>query len=69
MKVQPHIPLIKFRKGLQLAPNSSNVAPEVTPAQPAVFEWWQKPNKYSRSNIDEKEIDLINSGGADLIFH
>ena len=35
---------------------------------PAALEWWEKPPKYSREDIDEAEIDQINSGGASRLF-
>ena len=35
---------------------------------PAALEWWEKPPKYCRENIDETEIDQINSGGASRLF-
>ena len=71
-KVQPHIPLIRFRKG-SISTSTLNETTvlntnEVCQSQPSPYEWWEKPEKYAKPRLDDKEIDLINSGGADAIF-
>eukprot|EP00088_Acartia_fossae_P050755 TRINITY_DN56919_c0_g1_i1.p1 TRINITY_DN56919_c0_g1~~TRINITY_DN56919_c0_g1_i1.p1 ORF type:complete len:148 (+),score=16.62 TRINITY_DN56919_c0_g1_i1:44-487(+) len=77
-KVAPHIPLIKFRKGLPLSQPAENVAQ----AQENVLhsdetsgsgdgnslEWWQIPSKYRRPAIDSDECNEINSGGAETVW-
>jgi len=65
-KVQPHIPLIRFRKDLPSTPD--HIIVNTVLAQPAVFEWWERPEKYSRPSLDDQEIELINSGGADSTY-
>ena len=32
------------------------------------LEWWQIPAKYRRANIQDLEIEQINSGGAEVMF-
>ena len=32
------------------------------------LEWWQTPNKFKRRTVDDSEIDIINSGGADQVY-
>ena len=37
--------------------------------QPEVaLEWWEKPIKYNKRGLDDREMEVINSGGADEIF-
>ena len=37
--------------------------------QPEVaLEWWEKPMKYNKRGLDDREMEVINSGGADEIF-
>ena len=88
--VAPHVPLIRFRKGLQqrqnehqqaavaseaigslqqafaVAPAGFNAA--ATPPKGGVFEWWQKPQQFARKPLDDQEIEVINGGGADVVF-
>ena len=33
-----------------------------------VLEWWQRPQKFSRKPLDDQEIEVINGGGADVVF-
>ena len=33
-----------------------------------VLEWWQRPEKFARKPLDEQEIEVINGGGADVVF-
>ena len=65
-KVQPHVPLIRFRKGLPSIPEPS--LDNTVVSQPTTFEWWERPEKYSRPSLDDKEIELINSGGAEVTY-
>ena len=85
--VTPHVPLIRFRKGLEQqqtehqhaavanAAGSSlqqsfavaHGADAVSPSG-GVLEWWQRPEKFGRKALDQQEIDVINGGGADVIF-
>ena len=84
------IPMIKFRKGMPLAPSVEaqvNTAPVA--AQPVAqqtqapapsqnssklkanvqtHEWWDTPSKFKRRQLDQTEIDFINSGGSDILF-
>ena len=41
-----------------------------TDSQPKVInlEWWQTPEKFKRRKVDDSEIDIINSGGADRLY-
>lgn len=82
--VKPHIPMIKFRKG-SLMPKISlpetTLAPAAAPApakssqakefQPTSvnLEWWQTPLKFKRRDVGDLEMDAINSGGADKLYH
>ena len=76
--VKPHKPMIKFRQGRgspQMTGESvsSQVVSEdkleiKSQDVPTALEWWEKPPKYCRENIDETEIDQINSGGACRMF-
>ena len=34
-----------------------------------VIEWWQRPKRFDRQELDVSEIDQINSGGADKTFN
>ena len=34
----------------------------------SVLEWWQRPQKFSRKPLDDQEIEVINGGGADVVF-
>lgn len=79
--VQPHVPLIKFRKGginrgASAAPSASASGP--APARqstggatgPGVtvlptIEDIHLPPRYQRRPIDEKEIEFINRGGPE----
>ena len=68
VQVKPHVPLISFRKGP--SPEPSSVPEPGGYSRPAsVLEWWQKPDKYSRQPIDQREMDVINGGGADILFN
>ena len=73
--------MIMFRKGrdsVQMPLESVSVAQQVVGEDklesksqeitPAALEWWEKPSKYSRANIDETEIEQINSGGAERFY-
>ena len=31
-------------------------------------EWWDTPSKFRRRQIDESEIELINSGGSEKLY-
>ena len=78
--VKPHKPMIKFRQGrrgsLQMSGesvtsqviNQTKLEIKTQEIPRAALEWWEKPPKYCRENIDETEIDQINSGGASLLF-
>ena len=83
--VAPHVPLIRFRKGLQQQQKehqqaavaseasgslqqASDVAPDGFNAGDVVLEWWQKPQKFARKPLDDQEIEVINGGGADVVF-
>ena len=90
--VAPHVPLIRFRKGLELqqqeehqhaalaSPAGSSLqqsfagAPaggfDAASASPSggVLEWWQRPEKFARKPLDDQEIEVINGGGADVVF-
>ena len=85
------IPMIRFRKGMPMAPsveaqvNTTPVAAQAVAQQtqaPApsqqskklqanvqIHEWWDTPSKFKRRQLDQSEIDFINSGGSDQIFH
>ena len=34
-----------------------------------VMQWWQRPKRFDRQELDASEIDQINSGGADKTFN
>jgi len=82
--VQPHITMIKFRKGGLITPPAP-VIPETVmapvaaapsaPTEPSKWqsdkinlEWWQTPLKFKKRDVDILEIDQINSGGADNLY-
>ena len=85
--VAPHVPLIRFRKGLELQQEEEHqhaavaspagtslqqsfaVAPaSASPSAGGVLEWWQRPEKFARKPLDDQEIEVINGGGADVVF-
>ena len=76
--VEPHKPMIKFRKGRGSVPMTrESVTSQVVSETkleiksqdiPTALEWWEKPSKYYRETLDETEIDQINSGGASRLF-
>ena len=33
------------------------------------IEWWQRPKRFERKELDASEIEQINSGGADNLFN
>ena len=71
--VKPHIPMIKFRKGLEV-PEHQQVAPAavaavmnaVAGAAGGSLEWWEVPAKFRRESIDELECEAINMGGREV---
>ena len=73
--VKPHIPLIKFRKGLsEETPVTAGVASSVpglagsvaAPVAGGSLEWWEVPAKFRREAIDEMECEAINNGGREM---
>jgi len=68
-KVKPHIPLIKFRKGLDPNPSVSQVEASVVESMLSnpVLEFWELPHKYKKPALSDKEIDAINQGGGDVV--
>jgi hypothetical protein len=79
--VKPHIQMIKFRKNslvpvtmkepevIEVKAKAEAPVPS-TPsiswsATPISLEWWETPAKYKRSQIDQDECDIINSGGRE----
>ena len=54
---------------LVLQPTSiSWAAPSPAPSPAtAVQDWWDVPARFRRPRLDQAEVDLINSGGADLL--
>ena len=75
--VKPHIPLIKFRKGLSehtsvsgglAAPAPGVVGSVAAPVAGAggSLEWWEVPAKFRREAIDELECEAINNGGREM---
>ena len=84
--VAPHVPLIRFRKGLELQQQEEHqraavaspagtslqhsvaAAPASASPSAGVLEWWQRPEKFARKPLDEQEIEVINGGGADVVF-
>ena len=65
------------KNALQVPENA--VAPVVatpqTPAAPSKkadqiqnLDWWQTPLKFKRRDVDNLEVDVINSGGADKLY-
>ena len=64
----------KIPKTLQVPVNP--VAPVVaTPQTPSKkadqiqnLDWWQTPLKFKRRDVDNLEVDVINSGGADKLY-
>jgi len=82
-KVQPHVPKIKFNRKSTFKPNLSlhskltiafndniitNENPSGVANSSAVLEWWERPERFARQDVDTNEIDQINSGGAEKIF-
>ena len=74
--VKPHIPLIKFRKGLSehtpvsgggVAASASGVVGSVAaPVAGGSLEWWEVPAKFRREAIDDMECEAINNGGREM---
>lgn len=85
VKVNPHKPSIRFNRNRQFSfiPQPSlhtqlNIAfnkskdkelKEADAAVSNVIEWWQRPKRLDRQELDVSEIDQINSGGADKTFN
>jgi len=82
-KVHPHVPKIKFNRKSTFKPNLSlhsqltiafndniitNENPSGVANSSAVLEWWERPERFARQDVDSNEIDQINSGGAEKIF-
>jgi len=83
-KVLPHVPKIKFNRKSSYKPDLSlhskltiafNDQNKVTndnlvgaTQAPAVLEWWERPVRFGRQDVDTNEIEQINSGGAEKIF-
>merc|ERR1719206_1467822 len=68
--VKPHIPLIKFRKGLS-EPTSVTGGVAGSVAAPMAgaggsLEWWEVPAKFRREAIDDMECEAINNGGREM---
>ena len=88
--IKPHVPMIKFRKGVIISPTNEAITASIpvasktiAPAEPTVtaneptgnikssvqlHEWWETPFKFKRRQIDQLEIDVINSGGSDKLY-
>ena len=50
---------------------ATQVPPSQTSMQKAnvqSHEWWDTPFKFKRRQLDQSEIDIINSGGSDKLF-
>ncbi len=79
--VKPHVPLIKFRKGLPpptkatettfvpaaAAPPPPSSGQNWTPDKVVNLEWWQTPDRFKRRLVDESEIDIINVSDVRLL--
>merc|ERR1711994_349189 len=76
--VVPHVPMIKFNRNKNPSlvpppPPQSGISPSQSsqassPPPQSSYEWWQRPVRFSRPDLDSNEINQINSGGADKIF-
>ena len=77
------MPKIKFNRKSTFKPNLSlhskltiafndniitNENPSGVENSSAVLEWWERPERFARQDVDTNEIDQINSGGAEKIF-
>ena len=77
------MPKIKFNRKSTFKPNLSlhskltiafndniitNENPSGVANSSAVLEWWERPERFARQDVDSNEIDQINSGGAEKIF-
>ncbi|XP_022184480.1 uncharacterized protein LOC111043748 isoform X2 [Nilaparvata lugens] len=73
--VKPHVPMIQFRKGgfasgggRNSGQSSSSPAPTANSSKPGqvharpTIEDYQLPHRYRRQQMDEKEIEAVNSG-------
>ena len=58
---------VAFDQSLVAKESDEISEPSSQASQP--LEWWQRPAKYSREVLDDKEIEQINSGGADKTFY
>merc|ERR1712106_965457 len=65
--IKPHVPMIKFRKGVVSSPAQQPAA--AAPAGPVVYEWWEVPGKFRNPAIDQDECEAINMGGGDKLWH
>ncbi|XP_066903877.1 uncharacterized protein [Halyomorpha halys] len=69
--MKPHIPLIKFRKGQPVV--NTTAKPPVSQGTPASVEGQQYyiiseeqlPLRFRRQLLDERQINVINSGGCE----
>ncbi|XP_066903878.1 uncharacterized protein [Halyomorpha halys] len=62
--MKPHIPLIKFRKG-QPVVNTTGTPASVEGQQYYIISEEQLPLRFRRQLLDERQINVINSGGCE----
>merc|ERR1712096_357591 len=75
--VRPHVPSIQFRAGGsrrlgQHGREEMTVVPVTeikTGSHSASLEWWQMPERFRRSLLDQAECEEINSGGGGKVWN
>lgn len=68
-KSAPVLPESTVAPAMPVANPASSGSKQWDPEQVVQLEWWQTPDKFKRRNLEELECDLINSGGADRVYH
>ena len=53
---------------VQAAPAASPAISEKIKSIAIAHEWWDTPIKFKRRQVDDLEIDIINSGGSDRLY-
>ena len=53
---------------VQATPSHASSQTSKPKANVQSHEWWDTPFKFKRRQLDQSEIDFINSGGSDKLF-
>eukprot|EP00088_Acartia_fossae_P063277 TRINITY_DN76_c5_g1_i3.p1 TRINITY_DN76_c5_g1~~TRINITY_DN76_c5_g1_i3.p1 ORF type:complete len:137 (+),score=27.85 TRINITY_DN76_c5_g1_i3:48-458(+) len=64
----PHVPMAQTTPTISDPVMTANATPAAR-GESGVLEWYELPARYRRTPIDDKEMDAINQGGADMIYN